>query len=71
MTNTVKEYTDKEIQAMRERLFESEWEGFFNVNGQVMWKDLKQVLWEGCVGMDNIDDHDIIEHYEEIYGVKD
>jgi hypothetical protein len=64
MTDTVKEYTDKEIQAMRERLFESEWEGFSD-------KDLKQVLWEGCVGMDNIDDHEIIEHYEEIYGVED
>jgi hypothetical protein len=60
----MKEYTDKEIQAMRERLFESEWEGFSD-------KDLKQVLWEGCVGMDNIDDHDIVEHYEEIYGVED
>jgi hypothetical protein len=64
MTDTVKEYTDKEIQAMRERLFESEWEGFSD-------EDLKQVLWEGCVGMDNIDDHEIIEHYEEIYGVED
>jgi hypothetical protein len=60
----MKEYTDKEIQAMRERLFESEWEGLSD-------KDLKQVLWEGCVGMDNVDDHEIVEHYEEIYGEED
>jgi hypothetical protein len=62
--NSMKEYTDKEIQAMRERLFESEWEGLSD-------KDLKQVLWEGCVGMDNVDDHEIVEHYEEIYGEED
>jgi len=55
------EYTRDEIDAMRERLHESEWEGLKD-------RDLKQVLWEGCVGMVNIDDHDIIEHYEEIYG---
>ena len=55
------EYTRDEIDSMRERLHESEWEGLKD-------RDLKQVLWEGCVGMVNIDDHDIIEHYEEIYG---
>ena len=58
------EYTTDEVNAMRERLHESEWEGLKD-------RDLKQVLWEGCVGMVNIDDHDIIEHYEEIYGVGD
>lgn len=45
---------------MRERLAESEWEGLRD-------NDLKQVLWEGCVGWTNIPDEDVINHYMELY----
>ena len=54
-------YTEVEINEMREHLAESEWEGLKD-------KDLKQVLWDGCVGWVNIPDEDVISHYEEIYG---
>ena len=54
-------YTEVEIDEMREHLAESEWEGLKD-------KDLKQVLWDGCVGWVNIPDEDVISHYEEIYG---
>ena len=54
-------YTEVEINEMREHLAESEWEGLKD-------KDLKQVLWDGCVGWVNIPDEDVISQYEEIYG---
>jgi len=54
-------YTEEEIDEMREHLAESEWEGLKD-------KDLKQVLWSGCVGWVNIPDEDVISHYEGIYG---
>ena len=54
-------YTGEEIDEMREHLAESEWEGLKD-------KDLKQVLWDGCVGWVNIPDEDVISHYVEIYG---
>ena len=41
------EYTTDEINAMRERLAESEWEGLKD-------RDLKLVLWHGCTGWNNI-----------------
>lgn len=53
-------YTGEEIEVMRERLAESEWEGLRD-------NDLKQVLWEGCVGWTNIPDEDVINHYMELY----
>ena len=54
----MKEYTKEQIDEMREHLAESEWEGLKD-------KDLKQVLWDGCVGWVNISDEDIINHYIE------
>lgn len=52
------EYTRDEIDSMRERLHESEWEGLKD-------RDLKEVLWHGCVGWENIEDSEIIAHHAE------
>ena len=57
----MKEYTKEQIDEMREILAESEFEGFKD-------KDLKQVLWDGCVGWVNISDEDVINHYGEVVG---
>jgi hypothetical protein len=54
-------FTGEEIEVMRERLAESEWEGLKD-------KDLKQILWEGCVGWTNIPDEDVVSHYGEVVG---
>jgi hypothetical protein len=54
-------YTEEEIDEMREHLADAEWEGLKD-------KDLRQALWEGCVGWTNIPDEDVISHYVEIYG---
>ena len=55
------EYTTDEVNAMRERLHESEWEGLKD-------RDLKQVLWHGCVGWEAMEDDTVISHYLEHYG---
>lgn len=47
----------EEIDSMKEQLAESEWEGLRD-------RDLKQVLWEGCVGWANMEDEQVIELYE-------
>ena len=57
------EYTTDEVNAMRERLHESEWEGLKD-------RDLKEVLWHGCVGWENIEDSDIIAHHTEHFGAE-
>lgn len=54
-------YSDDEIQNMRERLAESEWEGLRD-------KDLKQILWDGCLGWSALTDDEVIEQYTDIYG---
>ncbi len=53
----MKDYTKEDIEAMRERLAESEWEGLKD-------RDLQEILWEGCTGWKNFSDDDIIEMYE-------
>ena len=53
----MKTHTKEEIDAMRERLAESEWEGLTD-------RDLREVLWDGCVGWKNMSDEEIIESYE-------
>ena len=58
------DYTAKEIDSMKEGLAESEWEGLDD-------KCLRQVLWEGCVGWENMPDEEVVEHYENIYGETD
>ena len=52
-----KDYTAEEIDSMKEHLAESEWEGLKD-------RDLKQILWEGCVGWGNMEDEQVIELYE-------
>ena len=49
---------------MRETLHESEWEGLKD-------RDLRLILWEGCVGWENMPDKEVVEHYENIYGETD
>ena len=67
-----KDYTAEEIESMKEHLAESEWEGLKDransprhaaaiVFGD---SDLKQILWEGCVGWANMEDEQVIELYE-------
>lgn len=53
------EYTTEEINDMRERLAESEWEGMRD-------KDLKQVLWDGCLGWSQMNDEDVIDYYKQL-----
>jgi len=50
-----------DIDAMRETLHESEWEGLKD-------RDLRDILWEGCIGWKNIPDEEVVEHYQNIYG---
>ena len=57
----MKEYTKEQIDEMREILAESEFDGLRD-------KDLKQVLWDGCVGWANISDEDVINQYGEVVG---
>ena len=57
-------YPEEDISAMRETLHESEWEGLKD-------RDLRLILWEGCVGWQNMPDEEVVEHYENIYGETD
>ena len=56
------EYTREEVDAMRERLHESEWEGLTD-------RDLKQILWNGCIGWEQMEDDTVISHYTEHFGL--
>ena len=53
-------YSRQDLEAMRETLAESEWEGLKD-------RDLKEILREGCIGWQNRSDRDVIDTYEEIY----
>jgi len=57
-------FSKKDINGMRETLHESEWEGLKD-------RDLKMILWEGCVGWENMPDAEVVEHYQNIYGETD
>ena len=57
-------YPKEDINAMRETLHMSEWEGLTD-------RDLLAILWEGCVGWENIPEDEVVEHYENIYGETD
>ena len=56
-----KQFSKEDIDAMRETLHESEWEGLKD-------RDLREILWEGCIGWKNIPDAEVVEHYQNIYG---
>ena len=57
----MKEYTKAEVDDMREMLANSEWEGLQD-------RDLREVLWDGCVGWNNMTKEQIVENWENIYG---
>ena len=61
MNEIMKTYTTDEVNAMRERLHESEWEGLKD-------RDLRQILWDGCIGWAQMEDDTVISHYMEHYG---
>ena len=56
-----KQFSKEDIDGMRETLHESEWEGLKD-------RDLRLILWEGCVGWKNTPDAEVVEHYQNIYG---
>ena len=58
------EYTKKEIDEMRELLHEQEFDC-------LDLGDLKQILWDGCVGWKNMEDEQIVEIYETHFGLED
>ena len=57
-------FSKEDIDGMRETLHESEWEGLKD-------RDLRLILWEGCVGWENMPDEEVVEHYQNIYGEND
>jgi hypothetical protein len=57
-------FSKEDINGMRETLHESEWEGLKD-------RDLRLILWEGCVGWENMPDAEVVEHYQNIYGETD
>ena len=57
-------FSKEDIAGMRETLHESEWEGLKD-------RDLRLILWEGCVGWENMPDEEVVEHYQNIYGETD
>ena len=57
-------FSKEDVDGMRETLHESEWEGLKD-------RDLKMILWEGCVGWENMPDEKVVEHYQNIYGETD
>ena len=54
-------FSKEDIDGTRETLHESEWEGLKD-------RDLREILWEGCIGWKNIPDAEVVEHYQNIYG---
>jgi hypothetical protein len=57
-------HSKEEVNAMRETLAESEWEGLKD-------RDLKEILRDGCIGWNNMPDRDVIDSHEDIYGESD
>ena len=57
-------YPKEDISAMRETLHESEWEGLKD-------RDLRLILWEGCVGWANMEDEQVVELYDAHFGFED
>jgi hypothetical protein len=56
-------YTNEEIDSMKEQLAESEWEGLKD-------RELRQVLWEGCVGWANMEEEQVVELYNVHFGLE-
>ena len=56
-----KKFSKEDIDGMRDTLYECEYEALRE-------KNLRQILWEGCIGWENIPDAEVVEHYQNIYG---
>ena len=56
-------YTNEEIDSMKEQLAESEWEGLKD-------RELRQVLLEGCVGWANMEEEQVVELYNVHFGLE-
>jgi len=56
-----KQFSKEDIDSMRETLHELAWEGLKD-------RDLRLILWEGCIGWKNIPDAEVVEEYQNIYG---
>ena len=56
-----KQFSKEDIDGMRDTLYECEYEALRE-------RDLRMVLWEGCIGWKNIPDAEVVEHYQNIYG---
>ena len=54
-------FSKEDIDVMRDTLYECEYEALRE-------KNLRQILWEGCIGWENIPDAEVVEHYQNIYG---
>jgi hypothetical protein len=54
-------FSKEDINGMRDTLHELEWEALKD-------RDLKMILWEGCIGWKNIPDAEVVEEYQNIYG---
>ena len=54
-------FSKEDIDGMRDTLCECEYEALRE-------KNLRQILWEGCIGWENIPDAEVVEHYQNIYG---
>lgn len=54
------EYTDDQIETMREILWTNEFE-------MLSERDLMNVLWDGCVGYNNATKQEIIDGFEDYY----
>jgi len=52
------------LDAMREELAESEFEGLKD-------RDLRQILWDGCPGWNNFSDEEIVTWHYELFGQKE
>ena len=55
------DFPKADVDAMRETLHELAWEGLKD-------RDLREILWEGCIGWKNIPDAEVVEEYQNIYG---
>ena len=56
-----KQFSKEDIDGMRETLHELAWEGLKD-------RDLREILWEGCIGWKNTPDAEVVEEYQNIYG---
>lgn len=57
-------YTEQQVDKMRAALHESEFDCMTD-------RDIRLILWEGCVGWKNYDDDTVIEEFESFFDITD